>query len=137
MPKPRRAENQKVLPTPGVLSTPASPPIRRASRRQIDSPRPLPLPVWAESGEKTQPSNAEIAEGWRFIPAYAGNTGIGTVAALAGGRVIEAQLFGVESSDPLTLLLVVVLLGGTAMLACYLPARRATRVAPTLALRSE
>lgn len=61
---------------------------------------------------------------------------IGTVAALLGGQLLEAQLFGVRSTDPLTLLLVVLLLGGTAALACYLPARRATRVAPVVALRS-
>lgn len=63
--------------------------------------------------------------------------GIGALAALLGGRLIESQLFAVRSNDPLTLLLVLALLGGTAMLACYLPARRATRVAPIVALRSE
>lgn len=62
---------------------------------------------------------------------------IGTVAALFGGQVLESQLFGVHSSDPMTLLLVLALLGGTALLACYLPARRATRVAPMVALRNE
>lgn len=62
---------------------------------------------------------------------------IGTVGALLGGRMLESQLFGVEQSDPLTLLVVLALLGGTALLACYLPARRATRVAPMVALRNE
>jgi predicted permease len=62
---------------------------------------------------------------------------IGAAAALIGGRWLESQLFGVHSSDPLTLLLVLTLLGGTALLACYLPARRATRVAPMVALRSD
>ena len=63
--------------------------------------------------------------------------GIGTLAAILGGRLLESQLFGVGSSDPLTLLIVLALLGGTALLACYLPARRATRVAPMVALRNE
>ncbi len=63
--------------------------------------------------------------------------GIGAIGAVVGGRLIEAQLFGVASSDPITLLSVLALLGGTALLACYLPARRATRVAPMVALRSE
>ena len=63
--------------------------------------------------------------------------GIGTLAAVLGGRLLESQLFDVQSSDPLTLVLVLGLLGGTAFLACYLPARRATRVAPSVALRNE
>lgn len=63
--------------------------------------------------------------------------GIGTLAAVLGGRLLESQLFDVQSSDPLTLVLLLGLLGGTALLACYLPARRATRVAPSVALRNE
>jgi putative ABC transport system permease protein len=54
-----------------------------------------------------------------------------------GGRLLESQLFGVDSSDPLTLLVVLLTLGAAALLACYMPARRATRVAPLTALRSE
>lgn len=61
----------------------------------------------------------------------------GAVAALMGGRVLESQLFGVDSSDPLTLLSVLLTLGVAALLACYMPARRATRVAPLTALRNE
>lgn len=61
----------------------------------------------------------------------------GTLAAVLGGRVLQSQLYGIDSRDPLTLLLVLVLLGGAALLACYLPARRATRVPPVVALRAE
>ena|GEM_PF-4906660 len=49
---------------------------------------------------------------------------IGTVGALLGGRMLESQLFGVEQSDPLTLLVVLALLGGTALLAAAPPAWR-------------
>jgi ABC-type lipoprotein release transport system permease subunit len=46
-------------------------------------------------------------------------------------------LFGVQPSDPLTLLTVVVALSAAAGLACYFPARRATRVDPMVVLRDE
>ncbi|MBV6412729.1 MAG: ABC transporter permease [Xanthomonadales bacterium] len=62
---------------------------------------------------------------------------IGTIAAVFGGQLLQNQLYGIDSRDPPTLLLVLVLLGASALLACYLPARRATRVAPVVALRSE
>jgi putative ABC transport system permease protein len=46
-------------------------------------------------------------------------------------------LYGVRPADPATLVAVTFLLGGIALLACYLPARRATLIDPTVALRSE
>jgi ABC-type antimicrobial peptide transport system permease subunit len=63
--------------------------------------------------------------------------GLGLVGAIAIGLTMRAQLFGVGAFDPLTLLIVVVLIGGTALLACWLPAHRASRVQPTEALRYE
>lgn len=62
---------------------------------------------------------------------------IGTLAAVLGGQVLQSQLYGIDSRDPVTLLLVLALLGASALLACYLPARRATRVPPVVALRAE
>jgi len=50
---------------------------------------------------------------------------------------MRAQLFGVGVADPATLLGVVVLIGATALVACWLPARRAARIAPIEALRYE
>jgi len=62
---------------------------------------------------------------------------IGLVGAFALMRVISGLLFGVTSKDPLTFVAVALLLGLIALLACYLPARRATRVDPLEALRYE
>jgi predicted permease len=62
---------------------------------------------------------------------------IGMVAAAAATRVMTTLLFGVSALDPLTYAAVAVALGGTALLASYLPAMRATRVDPAVALRAE
>jgi putative ABC transport system permease protein len=62
---------------------------------------------------------------------------IGFVAALALGRFVASLLYGVTPTDPLTLLAVALFLALVAMLASYLPARRATRVDPMVALRAE
>jgi predicted permease len=62
---------------------------------------------------------------------------IGLLAALGLTRVMSSFLFGVQPTDPLTFAIVSLLLVGTALLACYLPARRATRVDPMIALRHE
>ncbi len=66
---------------------------------------------------------------------------VGLILGLAGAwvlsRVIASQLYGITARDPLTYLVVASLLGGVALIATYLPARRATRVDPMLALRSE
>jgi predicted permease len=61
----------------------------------------------------------------------------GTAAALALTRLLASMLYGVHPVDPVTLLAVVMLLGGIALLACYFPARRATAVNPVVALRCE
>ena len=62
---------------------------------------------------------------------------IGLIASLGATRVLASQLFGVTPSDPITFALVPVLLGVVATVACYLPARRASRLDPLVALRRE
>jgi ABC-type antimicrobial peptide transport system permease subunit len=63
--------------------------------------------------------------------------GLGTLAALGLSRGLRGLLHDVRPHDPLTFLLVPALLTGVALLASLLPARRATRVDPIAALRSE
>jgi len=62
---------------------------------------------------------------------------IGLLAALAAGRLVGEFLVGIGPADPVTYLAVSMLLSSIAWTACYIPARRAMRIAPTVALRCE
>jgi putative ABC transport system permease protein len=75
-----------------------------------------------------------MGQGLRLVAA---GTVLGLAAALATGRVLRAYLFGVSSTDPGTLMAVALLLAAVALLACWLPARKAARVEPMAALRYE
>jgi putative ABC transport system permease protein len=79
---------------------------------------------------------ARLVLGHGFRIAMIG-TLIGAAAAFALTRLMSSLLFGVAASDPLTFVVVMFLLPAVALLACYLPARRATRIDPLIALRHE
>ncbi|HKQ92749.1 MAG TPA: FtsX-like permease family protein [Blastocatellia bacterium] len=63
--------------------------------------------------------------------------GIGLIGGFALARLMKSLLFGVSASDPLTFAAVAALLVSVAMAACYIPARRAMKVDPVVALRCE
>jgi ABC-type antimicrobial peptide transport system permease subunit len=62
---------------------------------------------------------------------------VGVVLALVVGRALASVLYDIGAVDPLTLGVTPLVLVSAATLAAYLPARRATRVSPTVALRAE
>ena len=62
---------------------------------------------------------------------------IGLLGAFAATRLLNSLLFGVGAADPLTFGAIVLLVGGVAFLAAWLPARRAAQVDPIVALHTE
>jgi predicted permease len=62
---------------------------------------------------------------------------VGIPVTLAAGRLVQSQLFGLSPSDPVTVAVAVLFIGVVTLLAAYLPARRASRVDPVVALRFE
>jgi ABC-type antimicrobial peptide transport system permease subunit len=75
-----------------------------------------------------------LSEGLR--PVLAG-IAVGIAGGLALTRTMQSLLFQVRPDDPLTLFSVVLLLAAVSLLACWLPARKATRIDPLTALRYE
>jgi putative ABC transport system permease protein len=75
-----------------------------------------------------------VGEGVRLA---LGGATLGIIAALASTRLIQSLLFETVATDPLTFVVTPLLLAGVALLATYIPARRATRLDPTLAIRGE
>jgi len=67
--------------------------------------------------------------------------GVGLVLGFGGAlgltRLLASLLFGVQARDPLTMAAVALLLAGVALVACYIPAHRAARVDPLIALRCD
>ena len=82
----------------------------------------------------------QTCSGWWARPAFAWQSQaslIGAVGALALTRTMSGLLFGVSSFDPATFLLMAGALAGVTLVACYIPARRAAKVDPLIALRYE
>jgi len=75
-----------------------------------------------------------VGQGFRLAAA---GLVIGVIAGLALLHFVASLLFGISTHDPATFAAVALVLGAVALLACYLPARRATRVSPVAALRYE
>ncbi len=67
----------------------------------------------------------------------AAGAAVGIAAALGVTRFLASFLYGIKAGDPITLLAVAALLAIVALAACYIPARRATKVDPLVALRYE
>jgi ABC-type antimicrobial peptide transport system permease subunit len=86
---------------------------------------------------------AQGAQRWGIIRLIVGEVsvliGIGVVAGavltLAGGKAADSLLYGLKPNDPLTLALAVLILGAVGLIASFVPARRASRLDPMVALR--
>jgi ABC-type antimicrobial peptide transport system permease subunit len=88
----------------------------------------------ALGAQRGQVAGMIVEEGLRMA---LGGVAAGLVLAFALMRLLARMLFGVGATDPLTFAGVAALLVAVALAACYLPARRATRVDPLVALRYE
>src|SRR5690606_41786102 len=99
-------------------------------------PYPTALPILrvALGGRAADVRALVVRQG--MTPALIG-LGVGLVLAAGAVRLLRGLLYGVQPWDPVTFLAAAAVLAGTALAACYAPARRATRVDPVTALRGE
>ena len=97
---------------------------------------------WVKNGFKTPASAGTprnllglvLSDGLRLVGI---GVALGLTTAFVLARFLESQLFGVTAHDPGTFIVVPVLLIAAAVLGCLIPARRATRIDPMMALRTQ
>jgi predicted permease len=106
----------------GVLSYSVNQQTREIGIRMALGARPAAVQRWV------------VSQGFRLAAA---GLLIGLIAGLIVMRFVSSLLFGISAHDPITFGVVVLILGIVAFLACYVPARRASRVSPLVALRYE
>ncbi len=83
------------------------------------------------------PAHTRRSVVFRSMRLVLASIGVGLAASLGLARLLAGQLYGVSPADPLTFAGIAALLALTALVASYLPARRATRVDPITALRAD
>jgi putative ABC transport system permease protein len=66
-----------------------------------------------------------------------GGIALGLVGAFWGTGLLSSLLYGISATDPMTFIVISAILAGVALTACFIPAQRATRVDPMIALRHE
>ena len=88
-------------------------------------------PAWYDSNADNPPWIKALA-GWAYVIGLV----FGIVCAIGLSGVVASMLYGVSATDPLTFLFITLLLAAVALSACYIPARRATKVDPVIAIRS-
>lgn len=88
----------------------------------------------ALGAEPTRVLGLIVGEGMKVVGI---GLALGFLVSLLLGRFISSQLYGVKTTDPLTLVIVMLLLTAVSFFACFIPARRASRTDPMVALRHE
>ena len=95
------------------------------------------LEIGIRMAHGARPANVLRLVLWEGLGLTAGGIALGLAAALAAGRLVSSLLFGVTTTDPLAFAIGPAVLVAVAALACAIPAWRATRVDPIVALRAE